>query len=140
MSGRQKDLVLILARELASNIATPMLVLDHNGTLVFFNEAAEVVMGASFSQTGEIVAQEWDEKWPTTDEFGTPISLLEGGVARVIWERTPAHQRIRVTGLDGVEHAIEVTAYPLFASQERFVGAAAVFWLREGENHAGGGS
>src|SRR6187551_1903812 len=112
---RQKDLVLILARELASNIATPMLVLDHNGTLVFFNEAAEVIMGASFAQTGEITAPEWDRKWPTADEHGNPISLLEGGIARVIWERTPAHQRIRVTGLDGIERPIEATAYPLFA-------------------------
>jgi PAS domain-containing protein len=140
MSGRQKDLVLILARELASNIATPMLVLDHNGTMVFFNEAAEVVMGASFSQTGEIIAQEWDKKWPTTDADGNPISLLDCEISRVIWERTPAHQHIRVRGLDGGERAIEATAYPLFASKERFVGAAAVFWCTDGGEAAGGES
>ena len=98
MSGRQKDLVLILARELASNIATPMLVLDHNGTMVFFNEAAEAVMGASFGQTGEIIAPEWDKKWPTTDEDGNPISLLDCEMSRVIWDRVPAHQHIREIG------------------------------------------
>ena len=51
--GRQKDVVLILARELASNLATPMLVLDHTGALIFFNEAAEVIMGAPFATVAQ---------------------------------------------------------------------------------------
>ena len=57
MSGsRQKSDVLILARELASNIATPMLVLDETGTIVL-NEPAED-SGATFVSVGEVTAQE----------------------------------------------------------------------------------
>ncbi len=37
MEGGQKNVVLILARELAANIAAPLLVFDRDGTLVFFN-------------------------------------------------------------------------------------------------------
>ena len=128
MSPEGKDVILILARELASNIATPMLVLDNYGTLVFFNEPAERVLGAPFSQIGETPPAEWDAKWPSTNADGETISLIDGPLSGVINERHPAHGSIRVQGLDGHWHDIEATVYPLFASAERFVGAVAVFW------------
>jgi PAS domain-containing protein len=126
--GKQKDVVLILARELASNIATPMLVLDADGTIVFFNEPAEKVLGAAFATVGEVPAAEYDAKWATTDPDGNEISLLRGPMARVVTDHAPAHRVIRVRGLDGVWHLIETTVYPLFASASHFVGAVGVFW------------
>jgi PAS domain-containing protein len=131
MVAAGKDVVLILARELAANIATPMLVLDAVGTMVFYNESAEDVLGAPFSQIGETSAIDWDQRWPTTYPDGEPMSLLEGPLSGVINERKPAHGSIRVQGLDGKWHGIEATVYPLFASAERFVGAVAVFWEEE---------
>ena len=35
---RQKSLALIRAREVAANLSLPMVVLDHEGTIVFYNE------------------------------------------------------------------------------------------------------
>jgi PAS domain-containing protein len=135
----QKSVVLILARELASNIATPMLVLDEAGTLIFFNEPAEVVFGARFDEIGEIASSVWDERWPVTDASGAQMSLLESDLANVILHRTPGHQSIRVRGLDGVDRAVEATAFPLFDSVHTFVGAVAVFWQTEnGHGPAGG--
>jgi PAS domain-containing protein len=129
MNGsKQKDVVLILARELASNIATPMLVLDETGTIVFFNEPAEKLLGATFASVGEVPPEEYDAKWSTTDPDGNEISLLHGPLARVVSDHAPAHRVIRVQGLDGVWHLIETTVYPLFASVSRFVGAVGVFW------------
>ena len=124
----QKSVVLILARELASNIATPMLVLDHRGTLIFYNEPAEVVFGARFDDVGETAAEVWDERWPVSDEHGEPISLLTSPLSNVILHQTPGHQAIRVRGLDGNDRPIEATAFPLFDSTHTFVGAVAVFW------------
>ena len=126
--GGQKSVVLILARELASNIATPMLVLDRAGTLVFLNEPAEAVFGARFDEIGETAAEEWDVRWPVTDATGAPMSLLQSELADVILNQTPGHQSIHVTGLDGVPRAVEATAFPLFDSMHTFVGAVAVFW------------
>lgn len=123
-----KSIVLILARELASNLATPVLLLDREGTLVFYNEAAEVVFGARFDEIGELAAEVWDTRWPVTDVDGNPISLLETEISKVIMQRTPGHQAIKVTGLDHVERAIEATAFPLFDASHVFVGAVAVFW------------
>ena len=51
---RHKHLVLILAREFASNLATPTLIADDQGTLVFYNEAAESVVGRPFAEIGEM--------------------------------------------------------------------------------------
>jgi PAS domain-containing protein len=127
-AARQKSVVLILARELASNIATPMLVLDDLGTIVFFNEPAEKVLGATFASVGEVTAAEYDAKWETTDSDGNELSLRRGPLAGVVSEHTPAHRVIRIRGLDGVWHLIETTVYPLFASATSFVGAVGVFW------------
>jgi len=40
-TDRPKHLVHILAREFASNLATPTLIVDAQGQLIFYNEAAE---------------------------------------------------------------------------------------------------
>jgi PAS domain-containing protein len=126
--GKQKDVILILARELASNIATPMLVLDETGTIVFFNEPAEKILGAAFASIGEVSPEQYDSNWATTDPDGNELSLRQGPMARIVSDHAPAHRLIRVRGLDGVWHLIETTLYPLFASASRFVGAVGVFW------------
>ena len=126
--GKQKNVVLILARELASNIATPMIVLDEVGTIVFFNEPAERILGATFASIGEVSADEYDAKWATTDADGHELWLSKGPMARIVDDHAPAHRVIRVRGLDGVWHLIETTLFPLFASASSFVGAVGVFW------------
>src|SRR4030081_3915939 len=55
----QKSLPLILARELAANTATPFMVVDPVGTMVFYNEAAERILGQSFAASGELPADKW---------------------------------------------------------------------------------
>lgn len=44
-SSTQRNLVMILARDLTSRLATPAFVVDADGTLAYFNEAAEPVLG-----------------------------------------------------------------------------------------------
>jgi hypothetical protein len=43
-------------------------------------------------------------------------------------ERRAAHLQYLVTSADGVEHEIAVTAFPLFAHTDEFVGIVAIFW------------
>ena len=57
--GARKSLPLILARELASNLATPMFLMDASGTLVFYNDAAELLIGRPFAELGEIASEEF---------------------------------------------------------------------------------
>ena len=48
-------------------------------------------------------------------------------------DRRPAHEGMRITGSDGVEREIAVTAVPLFAKSEELVGAMAVFWTTDAD-------
>jgi hypothetical protein len=48
-SRKQKSLVLILARELATNLATPIYIADSVGDLVYFNEPAEQIAAGRFA-------------------------------------------------------------------------------------------
>ena len=125
---KQKSLVLILARELATNLSTPIYIADADGDLVFFNEPAEQIAGGRFADRGETSITDWvKELAPETPE-GRPLSREEmpGGIAFA--ERRPAHGTMRVTGLDGTRHTVETTALPLFGPDGEFHGIMAIFW------------
>lgn len=128
MEGRQKHLVLILARELVSNLATPTLLADDQGLLVFFNEAAEAVFGRTFAEAGEMPLDEWTAKFAPRTLDAEPLPLAERPAGIALFERRPAHERMRITSIDGVEREVSVTALPLFAHADEFVGVITVFW------------
>ena len=125
---RHKHLVLILAREFASNLATPTLIADDQGTLVFYNEAAEGVIGRPFAEAGEMPLDEWTASFAprTTDSEPLPPERRPTRIA--LDERRAAHERFRITSLDGIEREVAVTAFPLFAHADEFVGIVAIFW------------
>jgi PAS domain-containing protein len=128
---RHKNLVLILAREFASKLATPMFIADGDGQLVYYNEPAEEILGRTFAEAGEMSADQWASLFETTDLEGRPIDLddLPAGIAFAT--RRPAHGVHRIVGLDGVPRIVKVTAFPLFAHTAEFVGVVAIFWEDE---------
>jgi PAS domain-containing protein len=125
-----KHLVLILARELASHLTAATFITDHEGKLVFYNEPAEAILGRTFAEMGELSAEEWSSMFSTRtlDSDPMPLEQIPAGIA--LLERRAAHERFRITGLDGVEREISVTGIPLFAEAEEFVGVIAIFWDR----------
>lgn len=127
---RQKHLVLILAREFASNLATPTLIADADGTLVFYNEAAEEVVGHSFAESGEIALDEWTSSFSPRDAQGSPLPPERRPARIALDEQRAAHERFRITSRDGVDRDVAVTAFPLFAHADEFVGVVAIFWRR----------
>jgi PAS domain-containing protein len=125
---RQKHLVLILAREFASNLATPTLIADADGTLVFYNEAAEEIAGRPFAEAGEMPVDEWTSSFDPRTPEEEPLPPERRPVRIALDEQRPVHQTFRATGADGVERDFGVTAFPLFAQAEEFVGIIAIFW------------
>ena len=125
---QQKSLVLILARELAANVATPIFLIDKEGTLVFYNEPAEAIVGQPFAQVGEMPVADWGALMQPEDADGNKISrrAVPPGVAFL--EQRADHQEIFITGADGVRRFIEITAFPLFAKADEFEGVIAIFW------------
>jgi PAS domain-containing protein len=125
-----RDLILILARDLTSRLATPAFVVDAAGTLAYFNEAAEPVLGASYAEAGELPAGGWATEWDPRDLDGTPVPLEDLPLGIAFREGRPAHRPLRIYGADGVTRDIEVTAFPLSARPDEILGAIAVFWER----------
>jgi PAS domain-containing protein len=130
----QKELILILARDLTSRLATAAFVVDADGTLAYFNEAAEPVLGASYAETGELAAGSWASEWDPRDLDGTPVPLQQLPLGIAFSEGRPAHMPLCIRGGDGIERNIEVTAFPLCARADEILGAIAIFWERPAES------
>ena len=129
----QREIEIILVRQLASYLAVPILIVDRKQDLLFFNESAELILGRRFDETGEIHRGEWSQHFPLTDENGVPIPRDEQPLAVAIDRNKPSHVRAWLTGLDGVKHRIEGLAFPLDTRDAGLVGAVGVFWeIREG--------
>jgi PAS domain-containing protein len=123
-----KPLPLILARELAANLATPMFLLDTRGFLVFYNDAAALLIGRSFAEMGEIDAEEFFERLQVTTLEGEPIPRPKTPAGIAFFEQRPAHTRLAATGYDGVRRSVHATAYPLIGTKGEMCGVVNVFW------------
>lgn len=120
--------MLILVRDLASKLATPMFLADGDGKIGFYNEAAERILGRRFSEGFTVSPADWIELLKPTDTEGRPLGLTETPVGAALKERRPDHRRVRIQGLDGVSRTVSATGIPLLTSADHFVGLLAVFW------------
>jgi PAS domain-containing protein len=132
VSSEEHNLVLILSRGLASSIATPMFLVDPEGTLVYFNEAAEQVLGQTYPEAGEMARDEWSTAFAAEDpDNGDKLDPQTLPLMVALTDRIPAHRRMAITALDGERRMISLTALPLFARTDEFVGAVAIFWQED---------
>jgi PAS domain-containing protein len=128
VGGPVPSLPLILARELASNLATPMFLIDARGMLTYFNEAAELLIGKPFAEVGEMDALDWAALLQMSEPDGTPVRRRDTPAGVAFFERRPSHHTVLATGLDGLRRRVEVTAFPLFATTDDLQGVVTVFW------------
>ena len=86
------------------------------------------MVGRRFSEAEEMPLDSWLDAFEprTTDSVPLPPEQQPGRIA--FEERRASHLRYLVTSTDGVERVIEVTAFPLFAHTDEFVGIVAIFW------------
>lgn len=124
----QRPLEVILTRQLASSLAMPMFLVDADGTMVFYNEPAETVLGMRFDETGEMPAGEWATAWQPTRADGSPLDPARLPLMIAVAERRPAHGEFWIQGLDGARRHIQATAIPLLRHADEILGAVVVFW------------
>ncbi|MEY2419579.1 MAG: hypothetical protein QOG90_2259 [Actinomycetota bacterium] len=124
-----RSLPLILARELAANLATPMFLIDGEGMLVFFNEAAELMLGKQYSEIGQVTAPDFGDMLRLETLDGTSLRKRDSPPGIAFNQREPAHSTLLATTLDGNRKAQwEITAYPLFGRTGDMHGVLTVFW------------
>jgi PAS domain-containing protein len=121
----------ILMRELADHLATPIFVVDAAGDLLFYNEPAERLLGSRFDETGKLPFAEWSTMFTPTNADGTPIRADELPLAIAVQQRRPAQGEMWIRGLDGERRGLIVTAIPLQGQWGEHLGAAAIFWEAE---------
>lgn len=124
----QQEIEVILARHLAEQLAMPIFIVDPEGDLVYYNEPAEFILGCRYNETGPMPASEWSTIFQPFDEDGAPIPPEELPLIIAMSERSPAHKNFWIRSLDGSQRRIEITAFPLIALADRFLGALAIFW------------
>jgi len=126
----QRNLILILARNFASRLATAVFLVDGEGRVIFFNEAAERLLGQRFIEGQGMTPAEYAKLFAPTDDEGNPIPILETPLGIAVSRNQPGHARLRLRGADGITRPIEATAFPLLAHTDEVVGAITVFWER----------
>ncbi len=124
----QKEIEVILARHLASYLAIPIFIVDPEGTLIYYNEPAEAILGRRFEETGEMPIGNWSTTFSPTDESGAPFAPEALPLAVALNKRQTNNARFWICGLDKVRRHIEVTAFPLIGQEDRYLGAVALFW------------
>ena len=131
-----KSLPLILARELASNLSTPMFLLDAAGMLVYYNDAAALLLGKTFAELGEIPSADFAAALNLTTLDGRPIARQDTPSGVAYYQHKPAHLAVVATTYDGARRAYEATSYPLLGATGVMHGAVAVFWPMDSDEEA----
>ncbi len=129
----QKEVEIILTRQLASYLATPAFLVDPRGTLLFYNEPAEVLLGQRFEETGELSVEAWGTRFEPTGADGVPLPVESLPLVMALRTRHPAHGEFWITSADGQRRHLLLTAMPLAGQAGRFLGALALLWEGPGK-------
>ena len=127
---KQHNLVLILARNFASRLATAVFLVDADGAIIYYNEAAERLLGQRYIEGHGMSATEYTKLFQPSDDEGNPLPVRETPLGVAITLKRPEHAKLTIRGADGVMRPIEATAFPLLAHTDECVGAIAIFWER----------
>lgn len=134
-TGRH-EIEIILVRQLAHHLAMPMFVVDAGGHLLFYNQAAEPIVGRPFGDIRGMDLETWRTVFHPRDEQGNPLREEDRPLSNALLRRRPSHRRLWAVGLDEEERLVEMTGIPLIGMADRFVGASAIFWEIVGETEA----
>jgi len=127
---QQRPLELILARNLLTALSTPAFLVDEGGLLVFFNEAAGMLLGKGFEEVGRVGPSEWGGLFGPYDAAGETIPYEDLPVVRAVRAGRPAHASFGIRAFDGKLHEVECSAFPILTAHGS-QGAIAIFWPAE---------
>jgi PAS domain S-box-containing protein len=124
----QQPIEMILLRQLGEHLAIPMWVIDGQGDLVFFNEAAEPTLGVRADDVDQMPYAAWTTGFSPRDLQGNAIAGEDLPPIKALREKTPQHDTLQITGADGVARQIVITAFPLTGGHGDVMGSVAMFW------------
>ena len=128
MSGPQKPLELILARNLLTSIATPAFLVARDGSVLFYNEGAGALLGVPFEEVGRMDPSEWIGSFGPFDEDGNPIDVDELALTQALRDGRPAHANFTIRSTKGEQHQIAASGMPIVGAEHGASGAIIFFW------------
>jgi PAS domain-containing protein len=128
-----KPIELILLRQLAGRLSMPAALVDAQGILVYFNPAAERLLGLDYAALGEYPVSRFDELFDPREPDGSPMKVRNMPIVEALHDRRPQQSRMILHGADGVPHHIVTTAVPLDGQGGAALGSMSVFWEAEDE-------
>ena len=127
MDSAQRPLELILARNLLSSLSTAALLVDDDGIIAFYNEAAGELLGRRFEEAGPMTAQEWGRAHGPFDDDGGSIPFGTLDLTQGLRRGRAGHSRFHIRSCDGADKCIEASAMPIVATGNQR-GAMVFFW------------
>ncbi len=118
----------ILLRRLCDRLLLPTIVLDADGRLLFFNPAAEHLMGRPSAQLSGVELGDLYDAFHPTDGDGSPIKREDHPLYVALRQMRPSYRSFHYQGLDGTKHELQGTAFPLVGQCNRHLGAVGFFW------------
>ena len=129
----QKEIELILSRQFADSLDTPIFITDTMGNLLFYNKPSEKILGLKYEDTGPMPVGEWSTVFQPQDDKGNELPPGELPLVKSLKEKMPAQANFWIEGLDGSRRYLSVTSFPIIGQGHRFLGAIAIFWENETE-------
>lgn len=117
----------ILARQLAGYLALAIIIVDPSGSVIYYNEPAERILGRRFDEAGPIPWTAWSNAFNFTDMAGEAIPAEEIPVLAAWRSRRISHLEFWMRGLDGVPRHVDAVGIPLWGNAGRFHGAVSIF-------------
>jgi len=122
------EIEIILSRQLADSLSIPVFITDTTGNLIFYNEPAEIVLGTTFEETGEMRVAMWSTVFKPIDDEGKPLPPESLPLVKTLRDVYPYHKTFRIESMKGKSQKISVTSYPILGRTGKFLGAVAIFW------------
>ena len=127
----EQPLELILARSLISIISLSAILVDNEGTIVFYNDAAAEVIGARYEEVGRIPQERWTTEIGPFDEHGEPLDRDDLPLTVALRDARPGSGSFHIRADWGLT-PVQAAALPLVGAAGHH-GALVVFWIQEQE-------
>lgn len=116
------------AERFAMGLTTPVFIIDPDGNVLYYNEAAGNILGRNFADTGQISASAWTRIFLPTDESENPLLPDSLPLMIALQDLKPNYGTMWIRGFDNVRRHIGVTAFPIMESTGVLIGAMAIYW------------
>jgi PAS domain-containing protein len=117
---------IILARQFASGLSVPVLLVDARGDTLFYNEPAEAIFGRRFDEIDALPFEERATILAPRRQDGEPLPVEQLPGMLAMREHRAAHAEFYIHGLDGVLRAVEATAIPVESAGGEVLGTLVV--------------